>query len=258
VDARVAWITIAPVKGLALSPRDVVEVGPAGVRGNRAFYLVDATGALVNGKRLGPLVGATAAWNERAATLRLELPGGEVVEGVVDEGESLTTSFYGRSVRGRVVGGAFAAALSEHVGVPLRLVRPVDEGAGVDRGDDRAVTILGTGSLRRLAAELGVAVVDPRRFRMLFGVDGIDPHDEDGWIGRRVELGGAVIEPLGNVGRCVVTTQDPDTGTRDLPTLEALSRYRGVVETTEPLPFGVAGRVVVPGRVRVGDPVVVS
>jgi MOSC domain-containing protein YiiM len=52
----------------------------------------------------------------------------------------------------------------------------------------------------------------------------------------------------------VVTKYDPDIGTSDLATLGALARYRreGV---TEPLPFGVYGDVIVPGRVRIGDPV---
>ncbi len=59
----------------------------------------------------------------------------------------------------------------------------------------------------------------------------------------------------GDVGRCVVTTQDPDTGERDLDTLRTLTGYRGEVETTERLPFGVWGEVVEPGTVRLGDAV---
>jgi MOSC domain-containing protein YiiM len=42
----------------------------------------------------------------------------------------------------------------------------------------------------------------------------------------------------------------------DLPTLDLLGSYRDAVESTEPLPFGVWGRVVEPGTVRVGDEVV--
>ena len=97
---------------------------------------------------------------------------------------------------------------------------------------------------------LGVDAVDGRRFRMNFGVDGIEPHAEDGWLGRRVAVGEAVVVPQGNVGRCVVTTQNPDTGRTDLDTLKALAAYRGDVETTEPLPFGVHAAVAEPGRVR--------
>ena len=59
----------------------------------------------------------------------------------------------------------------------------------------------------------------------------------------------------GLVGRCAVTTPDPETGVNDLDTLRMIKRYRGDVEGEEPLPFGVWGSVEQPGRVRVGDAV---
>ena len=59
----------------------------------------------------------------------------------------------------------------------------------------------------------------------------------------------------GNVGRCAVTTQNPETGVPDLDTLRVLGTYRGEVETSEPLPFGVWGEILEPGRVRLGDTV---
>ena len=45
-------------------------------------------------------------------------------------------------------------------------------------------------------------------------------------------LGEAIVIPNGNVGRCAVTTQNPDSGAPDLDTLKALAAYRGVTETT--------------------------
>jgi uncharacterized protein YcbX len=56
----------------------------------------------------------------------------------------------------------------------------------------------------------------------------------------------------GDIGRCVVTTQNPDTGITDFDTLGTLARYRREGRN-EPLPLGVYGAVAVPGRVRVGD-----
>ena len=63
--------------------------------------------------------------------------------------------------------------------------------------------------------------------------------------------------PHGNVGRCAVTTHDPDTGRRSLDTLQLLAETRGDVPTTEALPFGVWGTVLTPGRIRLGDEVTV-
>ncbi len=60
----------------------------------------------------------------------------------------------------------------------------------------------------------------------------------------------------GNVGRCLVTSRDPDSGEINLPTLDLLGEYRQGLDSTEPLPFGIYGEVVRPGTVRVGDAVV--
>ena len=47
---------------------------------------------------------------------------------------------------------------------------------------------------------------------MNFGIEGVEAHEEDGWRGRRVRIGDAVVIPQGHVGRCAITTQNPDTG----------------------------------------------
>ena len=51
---------------------------------------------------------------------------------------------------------------------------------------------------------------------------------------------------------------DPDTGTKDLPTLELLRSHRQGLETTEPLAFGVFGEVIEPGVVRIGGAVLAA
>ena len=120
------------------------------------------------------------------------------------------------------------------------------------------MSLISRGSLERLQSELGRRdPVDGRRFRMLFEIDGVPPHGEDDWIGGRVRLGEAEVDVAGDVGRCVITTRAPDTGTRDLDTLGALARYRRE-GLTEPLSFGVYGAVAKPGTVRLGDSVVTA
>jgi uncharacterized protein len=256
MPARVAWISVAPVKGLALAQRGEVVLEPFGVRDNRRFHLIGADGRLLNGKQLEPLVRIAADWDEGARTLELRFPDGGSIAGTAELGERVTTLFYGRPVDGFVVIGPWAEALSSFVGRDLRLVQAERPGTGVDRGGG-AVTLLSTASVEALrVAARTEAPVDPRRFRMLFGVEGVGAHEEDGWLGRRVQIGEATVVPCGNVGRCIVTSRDPETGARTLPTLDVIAEYRDGVETTEPLPFGVWGEVAEPGRVRLGDPVV--
>ena len=256
MDARVAWISVAPVKGLALAQREEVLLEPSGVREDRRFHVIGEDGRLLNGKQLGELFRVGADWDEETRTLALRFPDGSLAEAVVELAEPVTTSFYGRDREGRLVDGPWADALSSFAGRPLRLVQPAERGGGLDRPGG-GVTLLSTGSLEAMREASGAnGPVDPRRFRMLFGVEGVEPHEEDSWIGRRVRIGEATALVRGNVGRCVVTTRDPDTGARTLPTLDVLADYRGEVKTTEPLPFGVWGEVAEPGRVRLGDAIV--
>lgn len=253
MSARVAWISFTPVKATRLHLVDEAELRETGVHGDRRFYLVEERGLLVNDKNLGALQLVESEYDDSTGRLSLRLPGGGEVGADVELGDEIETMFHGMPRSARVVLGPFAAALTEYTGRPLRVVEPALPAP--DRGRSGAVTLLATSSLARLAEELGVEAVDGRRFRMNIGIEGLDPHAEDAWHGRRVRVGEAVVVPQGNVGRCAVTTQDPDTGRPDLDTLKALAAYRGDAETTEPLPFGVHAAVVEPGVVRLGDPV---
>jgi len=251
--ARVRRISIAPVKSLRVVHPGEVLLSQSGVAGDRRFFLTDASGRLYNGKRDGRLVQVRPDWDEASRRLRLTFPGGAVVDGAVELGDEVTAEL-GTPVTTRRVHGPWAAALSELLGATVAL-NWADEPLVDRRSRDGSVTLVSTGSLERLRAEAGAdEAVDGRRFRMLFEVEGLDAHGEDEWLGRRVRVGTALVTISGDVGRCVVTTRDPETGSGDLDTLRVLAGYRreGV---TEPLPFGVYGSVLKPGRVRVGDDV---
>ncbi len=255
MEGRVVRISIAPVKALHVVNPDEVELGRAGVPGDRRFWLVDDGGRLVNDKRHPQLLRVRVEWDETTRRLGLEFPDGRRFEGDVESGEPVTPELYGTPHPSRTVPGPWQDALSDYVGQPLTLLW--SESGAVDRGSDRGgwASLVSRGSVDHLGRQAGAeGPVDARRFRMLFEIDGVEAHEEDGWLGHQVAIGDAVIAPLGDVGRCAVTTKNPDTGETDLDTLGTLAAYRpdGVVE---PLPFGVYCDVVVPGRVRVGDPV---
>ncbi|MEO9174372.1 MAG: MOSC N-terminal beta barrel domain-containing protein [Gaiellales bacterium] len=253
--ARVTSISIAPVKGLGLRHPDAVELTARGVVENRRLHIVDGTGRLVNGKTRITLIKISSTLDLAAGTLVLRFPEGDEVAGALELGAPETTIFFGRPVDGRAIEGPFAGALSDWAGTELRLVMSDEIGAGSDRGDEGSVSIISAASITDVAQHGGADGLDARRFRMLFEVDGVSPYDEDSWIGRDVRIGDAIVRPLGNVGRCVITTCHPDTAERDFDTLGVLASYRREIETTEPLPLGVAGAVVQPGRVRLGDAV---
>jgi uncharacterized protein YcbX len=226
-----------------------------GAVGDRRFLLVDENGCLYNAKRHGPLVGVQARFDPGANTLELRFPDGAVVAGEVATDGAVDTTYYGSSQVADAVVGPWSDALSSFAGAAIRLVRPRDFRA-TDRGSDGGVSLVSTAALDVLGEHAGCDTVDGRRFRMLFGVDGIGPHAEERWLGSRVRIGEAVAQLHGNVGRCAVTTQHPDTGVADLDTLKTIKSYRDHVPTSEPLPFGVYGEVVEPGTVRLGDEIV--
>jgi MOSC domain-containing protein len=249
---RVVRISLAPVKSLGLVHPETVTLQPGGVVGNRRFWLRDADGRLFNGKRSGALQQVRPEWDESSRRLALTFPDGARLEDVVELGEHVDAIMYGEPRASRRVAGPWQAALSELAGRPLELLW-ADDGA-VDRAPGGgSVSFVSRASLERLRAEMGVdSPVDGRRFRMLFEIDGVEAHEEDAWMGAQVRVGDATVVVNGDIGRCVVTSRDPDTGVVDMPTLVTLAGYRREGRT-EPLPFGVYASVVAPGRVRVGD-----
>ncbi len=248
---RVARLSIAPVKSLGLLHPTSVFLTERGVAEDRRFYLVDATGRLMDRLVIGSLV-RIGAWTDRdGTTLRLTFPDGHVVEDDVETLDPIVTMMYGRRSVGHVVGGPFAAALSAFAGRDIRLAR-TDEPGGTR--DHHPATLVSDGSLDQLGHHLGVGAVDGRRFRMLMELQDGAAHVEDGWIGQRIAVGGAEMRVSAPVPRCAITTQDPDTGERDLDTLRTIIAYRGMRDDKD-VDFGVWGEVDVPGTISVGDEV---
>ncbi len=248
----VTRLAIAAVKGTRLRSVDRILLGRSGARENRRFYVIDARDRMRNGKQLGELQAILASYSDSARRLALEFPDGSVVAGDVEPGPALSTRFFSRPLQARLVLGPWSSALSEHVGQPLRLVEG-ETGSSVDRGRRGSVSLISSASLIRLAGAGAQAAVDARRFRMLIEVDGVGAHAEDAWVGGAAQVGGARVAFRGHVGRCLVTSRDPDTGAIDLPTLDILGGYRRGCDTTEPLAFGVYGEVLEEGTVAVGD-----
>ena len=253
VGFAVSRLSVTPVKGLALQAPNEIELTAEGLPDNRQFYLVDVAGFLFSGIDHGPLCRIRPSYDRASEQLALEFPDGTTVEGRArGTTEAVDTEFYGRKVTGSVVDGPFAAALSHYVGKQLRLVRADQPGGAFDV---QPVTFLSDASVEELRRQASrEEPVDERRFRMLVGLAGCRPHEEDEWNGRLLRVGEAVVRVGGPVARCATTTRDPQTGERDFDALRTIKNYRGVRDGKK-IDFGVYGAVEQPGRVHVGDPV---
>lgn len=250
---RASRFSIAPVRSLGLQHPAYIDLTGSGVVEDRRFFLRDPDNRLIDRIVIGPLVQVAADADPDGMRLRLTFPDGSVIDDEVKLGKAVETPIYGRTGIGHVVEGPWGAALSAFAGRVVELVR-CDRPGGTRRG--HPASLISDGTVGELASHAGVEAVDARRFRMLIELEDADPREEDTWIGRRIALGGAVLAVTKPVARCAITTQDPDTGMRDLDTLRTIIAYRGL-RNGKHADMGVLADVVSPGRVSLGDEVMV-
>jgi len=249
---RVARFSIAPVRSLGLQHPAEIDLTELGVVEDRRFFLTNDDNRLVDQLIVFKLVQVASRTDPEATTLWMQFPNGTVVDGKVELAEAVETPIHGRTGVGHRVVGPWSEALTDFVGMPMRVIR-CDRPGGTRRGNP--ASILSDGSVRELAAHAGLDWVDARRFRMLMDLEDAAAHEEDTWIGRRIRIGDAVLHVTKPDARCAMTTHDPDTGEPDLDTLRTIISYRGLREAKH-ADLGVLADVEQPGRVRLGDEVV--
>jgi len=246
----VSRLSVAPVKAMGLHHPEQVRIERTGVPQDRRFVLVTGKGEPVDGRHHGSLMTVVPVCDEGGERLSMRFPDGRVIEDeVVAEGDVLEVDTYAGPVGVRLVAGPWSSAVSELAGVPLRLART--ERAG-DALDEYAVSLVSLASVEELSRRGGRGEpVDAGRFRMLLELDGCRPHEEDGWLDRRVRVGDVVIRVAAHDARCAITTMSPTTGEVDFPTLKTIAAYRG--SQGRQLRFGMYASVEEAGDVRVGD-----
>lgn len=245
---HITRIGLTPVKGGRHSERPSVDLTADGPVGDRVFCLVDRErGRVLRTVEHPTLMQTTSRWHD--GVLSVALPAA-TVEGVPEPtGETLKVDYWGRVAALEVVEGPWAAVYSEHVGSDVVLARAGRPGEVVFGA---SVSLVTTSSLDLLAEHTG-GPVDPAQFRATFTVatDGLPPHVEDTWLGRRLRLGDAEVEVRGVVPRCAVVDLDPRSGSRRSPVLKALGGYR---QRAREVVFGVDAVVTSTGGVVVGAP----
>ena len=221
--ARVASLHRYPVKSMLGEDVSALELDARGVAGDRLWAVRTADGGLGSGK-------ATRRFRDVPGLLELRAHGTDPVRVLLPDGSAVPVD-------------QAAAAVSDHVGQPVTLVRETD----VDHFDDGPVSLLGLASVHAVEAELGAAV-DPGRFRANLVLDVPTAFAEDAWVGQRVRVGTCVLEVVMTSSRCRMV----DAASADAPAQHGVLLATGRAHRAE---LGVIARVVAPGRVRVGDAV---
>lgn len=138
-------------------------------------------------------------------------------------------------------------ALGAELGPGVRVIKQ-------DRGifDTFPLSLIITQTIARLGELVGVQL-DVQRFRPNILVEAADeaPFAEDTWVGCVLRIGGMRLRVDKRDGRCLVITIDPVTTERTPAILRAVARDRQGC-------LGVYGSTVEPGRIAVGDPVLID
>ncbi|MGE3849197.1 MAG: MOSC domain-containing protein [Gammaproteobacteria bacterium] len=257
---KVAAIGQVFVKATRFLTPTAVEVDADGIRHDRAFALVETDDRFVNSDQHRTFLPLSFDYDAATEHLRLTLPDGRVVEGGAAPGERrFSIDHVGlRDIEVAELSGPWRDVLSEFAGRPIGLVRCLSRGRAIDVFP---VTLVCTGSLARLAREIG-APVDAARFRAGFVIEHEGEHDEDRWEGRELRIGAARLRVRTAVPRCAITGFNPASGARDQDVMKSLIRYRDKVGLPDGMLPGYAtpgfatyAEVVEPGKVTVGDPV---
>ncbi|HKN97125.1 MAG TPA: MOSC domain-containing protein [Pseudonocardiaceae bacterium] len=224
-----------PVKSMGGERLTQAPVDVRGILGDRLYAVRDTDGKLGSGKnsrrfrQMDGLLDFHAAYQPDLTPV-ITLPDGRTVRG--DEEH-------------------VHWAISDGLGIPgVTLVKE----SVISHFDQAPLHLVTTASLAWLADLVPAVPVDERRVRpnLVVRVAEAAGRPEDAWLGHELHVGSQlVIEVVDTVDRCVMVNASQGDLPRSGEVLRAITEAADMV-------FGVYARVAVPGRVRVGDDVVLS
>ncbi|MGH3885539.1 MAG: MOSC domain-containing protein [Pseudonocardiaceae bacterium] len=267
--ARIVELSYYPIKGCAGTSVCDAVLTTRGLAHDRSFMLIGEDGVFRSQRHSPELALIRPELSTGGERLTLSAPGAGVLHADVDlTGARRDVVLHGVPYQGIDQGDAVAGWLSEVLSKPTRLVRVPPEHDRVTSGetpgtsayaDSSPVLVTSVSALDLLNAQIvqrGGEPLPMNRFRPNVVVGGWDePHIED--RARRINVGDAELGYAKLASRCVVTTIDQQSGTKTGPEpLRTLAGYRRAAEGG--VTFGVKFSVLRPGKLSVGDEVIVS
>ena len=268
---QITGLFIYPFKsarGIAL-PQARIEA--MGLAGDRRMMLVDPSGHFITQRELPDLARLTAIPGAAYLTLRLD-DGREAMVAPPHPEQRMDVAIWKSIVSAAVADDSVNAKLSDWFGRPAKLVfidsesrrQASAEWAGENSpmafADGYQILVTTTGSLRALNEDMerhGEGSVGMERFRPNIVLDCEEPWAEDRWTG--LEIAGMRFDFVKPCPRCIMTTQDQQTGSREgANPMPAMGRIRMSADRRVPGPL--FGWNAVPrgeGVVSVGDAVTV-
>jgi uncharacterized protein YcbX len=272
---RVSQIWSYPVKSMVGEMVDAAEVSSLGIVGDRHWAIRDhELGGIRGAKKIGDLMKFTA--RRRGRDVVITLPDGSSVSSSDPEASSVLSVALGRRVdleslapiddldhyrRGpsdnpdmldelrRVFGRDADEPLPDFAAFPPEVME--FESPPGTHHDCWPLMVMTESALNALRTALPDSVVDIRRFRPSFVVDGAPAgHPEFRWSGRRATIGTCEVEFLSPCPRCVMVTREISS---EIPEDRRILRH--VVRDLNQN-VGVYARVITPGMMSVGDEIV--
>jgi uncharacterized protein YcbX len=265
---RVSDLFIYPLKsgrGIAMS---TAEIDAFGFPGDRRAMITDPDGHFITQRELPELARIDARTD--ASSLRLSMVDKEFLVPLPSADRRIDVSIWKSIVSAALADDDSNRTLSQWLGRDVRIVF-FDEGARrtasaewagdgtpVAFADGYQILVTTTGSLKALNADLqahGEGSVGMERFRPNIVIDTEEAWPEDRWAA--IEIGGIRFDLVKPCARCIMTTQDQQTGSRDVPNpMPAMGRIRMSADRRVPGPlFGWNVTPRANGRVAIGDTV---
>jgi hypothetical protein len=266
---RISALNIFPVKSARGIPLQQSPIDAMGLTGDRRWMVIDPSGHFITQREFPALTQLQTALSPQGLRLSAEGKGElDVATPAPDRRQDVVV--WRSTVSAALAADAVNQTLSTWLSREVRLVhfdtkatRAADtEWAGPDTpvsfADGYQVLVTTTGSLAALNADMeahGEAPVGMDRFRANIVLDHDEAWAEDGW--GSLEIGGVVLYLVKPCARCIMTTQDQVTGSREgASPMPAMGRIRMSADRRVPGPlFGWNAVPVGSGSLSVGDEV---